>query len=114
MARKKIKDKIVVTTGKYDPYLPSDPTKGMKHKKEVSPIKLLTDIVSTKEWYKYLLICLIPIINLCALGAWASKKNDLVNPSIKNFAKAGFVILLLFQIVIIVLVVMLKFVFKVF
>ncbi len=62
-----------------------------------------------KEWIKYLLITLIPIINLCALIAWASKKNMAVNPNVKTYSKAAIIIILIVYILAAVLVLVLKF-----
>lgn len=109
MTRKKTKKKAVIHDNKYDPYMPSDIKAGMRHKKEPTPIKPVIDYIMPKEWIKYLLITLIPIINLCALIAWASKKNMAVNPNVKTYSKAAIIIILIVYILAAVLVLVLKF-----
>ncbi|HQC55160.1 MAG TPA: hypothetical protein PKX91_05505 [Clostridia bacterium] len=109
MARKKIKKNAVIRDNGYDPYVPSDIKAGMRKKREPTPIKPIIDYIPTKKWVLYLLVTLIPVINFCALIAWASNKNVSVNPNIKTYAKAALITTLIVYILAAALVIIFKF-----
>ncbi|MBQ8178143.1 MAG: hypothetical protein IJ033_03020 [Clostridia bacterium] len=95
---------------KASPYYPTDYTVGKRNpKKEEKPMVQQVNVMTVKQWIGTLIVVCIPIVNIIALIAWCNKKNERVNPTKRNFAKAylivwviSLVVAIIFAVVIVV------------
>lgn len=88
------------------PYYPTDYTVGKRNpKKEEKPMVQTSKIMTAKEWAGIIIILMIPLVNIIALIAWSRKKNERVNPTKRNFAKAYLIIWLISLLIAVILTV---------
>ena len=91
---------------KANPYYATDYTISKRNpKKEEKPMVEKVDVMTMKQWVGILVVMCIPLVNIIALIAWCNKKNERVNPTKRNFAKAYLIVWAIMLAVAILLVV---------